>query len=137
MRTISYLQVSERFYVLSKQVQRGLLDLLPFFCFYLTWILVLTLLYTILGVDIQGSDSSDYKEVPRFAADAIQVFRNSIGDMQTPSYEFWDIGYGNELIWAKVIAISMSWLLFLFNEAFLLIVLLSLLVAILYQSTES
>ena len=89
----------------------------------------------IAGITV-GDD--DYPNVETTIKFVIQVFRNSVGDINAPEYDYWSnkvavketesIAYG---------MIGWGWFLWFSNIFFMLIILLNFLIAIISQSYDS
>jgi len=67
-------------------------DLVPFFVIFAVFVLLFSLVIEIMGADIDsyGDDGAVYIGLPKFAKIMIQIFRNSIGDINIVSYGVWD-----------------------------------------------
>ena len=61
-------------------------DLGLYILFYAVFIIAFSLLYQILGAEV---DTSDYPDMNVFVVFFIQTFRNSVGDSSVPSYDMW------------------------------------------------
>jgi hypothetical protein len=66
----------------------------------------------------------------------IQMYRNSIGDISPPKYDLYLDTEKNITSSENTLMISMIWLVWFFNQLFILIILLNFLIAIISQSYE-
>jgi len=94
--------------------------------FFFCWTMIFSFLYRVQGIEI---DDEDYQNVNTYAKFALQIFRNSIGDNKTPLYSFWSSHISDHYFIATSM-ISYSWILWLSNQFFMLIILLNFLIAI-------
>lgn len=112
-------------------------DIVAFFCFFQSFVLMLAGLFKLAGTKF---DFGDYPEVTQFLQYYLQGWRNSIGDIQPPAYDFWNerIAAGakeGENTAFEYFMIYTIWLIFIFfNVILLLIILLNCLVAIVGES---
>jgi hypothetical protein len=85
-------------------------------------------------------NAEDYDHVDASIALILQNFRNSVGDIAVPTYDYWipdkDSTVGYPLANFQIGMVGWAWMLFLFNEFFILIVLLNFLIAIIGQSYD-
>jgi hypothetical protein len=59
-----------------------------FLIFYIGILIFFSLIYQVLGMELTHEDY-EYEGLNIFVAFFLQAFRNSIGDLATPSYDFW------------------------------------------------
>jgi hypothetical protein len=91
----------------------------------------------------------DYNKVPTMVMNAIQLYRNSIGDIATPGYDYWSNNIDAIEKAAKTdtpalygtgrsyIMICIIWSIWFLNQYLVLIILLNFLIAIISQSYDS
>jgi hypothetical protein len=61
-------------------------DVRYFILFYLLWVVIISLLFKIMGVNVE---EDEYKFIPTLSY-IIYVFRNSVGDLSAPKHDYWD-----------------------------------------------
>lgn len=129
-----FMRVSQDFAKIVKLNSQVFLDITSFTIFLFFWMGVFLFLYIIAGFDVGSED--DYPNVLKEFAMAIQVYRNSWGDVTAPTYEHWT---GNDELSeaGKSFFTAYSWILFSIHEFFMVIVLLNFLIAIVSQSYDS
>lgn len=86
-KILNYLRILSGFGLFILLISQCLVDIFIFFTFMLLWIIVFTVLLYILRTDIPNY--VDYPHLPWYMQLTIQVWRNSLGDIQPPQYEFW------------------------------------------------
>lgn len=111
-----------------------------FALFFYGWILMFSLLFQILGMQVPPNDDneSDYKNVNVFMVYFLQTYRNSIGDIAAPDYSFWTArGTQSTGDWySSRFMIFLIWFFWFANQFFVLIILLNFLIAIISQKYE-
>jgi hypothetical protein len=128
-----FMRVSENFSNLVQLITTVLFQIGPFIVFLIMWMIVNSLLYNISGVEIYDINDNDYHELHESLALFFQNFRNSVGDISTPTYDYWinaEVLNQGDLTWTQFLVVGWAWALFLLNEFFILIVLLNFLIAI-------
>ena len=111
--------------------------MLLFLFYFAYWVVFLSMIfYGIGGTFYLGDDAEEsYQGVPPIIAQLIQVFRNSIGDIGVPQYQYWLIREQKaEEDEIAAIFIFFIWVFFVANEILMLIVLLNFLIAIVSES---
>lgn len=68
-------------------LQETLSKLLEFAFFFFSLVVIVTTLFRLSGAQLH--DSKDIDDVPFFFQEIIQGFRNSIGDIEVPSYDWY------------------------------------------------
>ena len=126
IKILFFLRVNEAFGLLVQLLMQVLVDLTAFVTFFISWLFLFSMCYRIAGATV---DQGDYPHVTPAVFYVIQIFRNSIGDVSTPVYDFWSDRIGESPLLAKTM-IGYSWLLFTANAFFMLILLLNFLIAI-------
>ena len=128
-----FMRVSDNFASLVKLVGDVLGKVGPFIVFFIMWLITLSLLYKVAGINIENED---YKRLDKASSLVIQNFRNAIGDINAPSADDWFSDDDDTISEGQRTMLYWGWLLFLFNEFFNLIVLLNFLIAIISQSYD-
>ena len=70
-----------------------------------------------------------YEDIPKTTRIFIQIFRNSIGDIQSFKYGPWTIKNEDGIVYAKPIAIFIIWLFWFLNVLAMLIILINFLIS--------
>ena len=128
-----FLRINEGFGLLVDLVSECLVDAIPFSIFLAMWIGLFTVLFRLVGLEIE---TDDYDQLGRGSIYAIQTYRNSVGDLAAPGYSFWASQVDKYPILANVM-IAVVWLVWFLNQFFLTIILLNFLIAILADSFTS
>jgi len=81
-----YLRISEHFGKLVKLVGNCIIHALPFLIFYFGWILIFSIIFQILGMEIFNDE---YIGLPDWVTYFIYTYRNSLGDISVPIYTYW------------------------------------------------
>ena len=113
-------------------VSKTFTDLRFFTLFFIFWIVTFAFLYQILGIDVPKDDYAHLSVLARYQ---IQVFRNSIGDLEVPEFSVWESLLDTNPGLAYLM-ISLGWATWLFNLILTLICLLNFLIAIVSTSYE-
>ena len=108
--------------------------------FLMTWIFLFSLLFKVQGTDVTDGNSTnprpdEYPHVNTYLANMLQVFRNSIGDRQPPGYDFWNSKVDSEPTLSYTM-ISYSWLLWIGNTVFMLLIVINFLITTVQRSYE-
>ena len=125
-----FMRVSDSFASLVKLVGSVIGKVRAFTLFFVMWSITVCLLFDSAGIKIV---SEDYTGIVSAFALFIQNFRNSIGDINPPSADYWTGDNGET---GLVGMAYWGWCLFLLQEFFMLIILLNFLIAIISQSYE-
>lgn len=105
---------------------------LVIFCFFFyLWVGVFTVLIIETGFEVKDADT-EFPNLDRLSRSFLRIFRNSLGDIQAPTYTYWtevqkQSALGNIMIYSV-------WLVWLGNELLMMIVLLNFLIAIVGDS---
>lgn len=86
IKLLFYARVFQNFNLLVSLVTNVLVDVKNFVYFYISWLILFSLLCKIIGYEI---DNGDFAGLNKYAVIFIRMFRNSIGDIQPPIYNFW------------------------------------------------
>ena len=85
-KVLFFLQINDRLSFLIRMVSKCLRDVLPFIGVLSLWIVVFSLLFIILGIEI---NKKDFHHMHQFPIQLIQNFQNSQGDIKLPVYDSW------------------------------------------------
>lgn len=124
-KLLYFTRMSKDFSFLIILIQRIQKETFTFFSFYLIFIMTFALLFNITGVYLVADLESDYPGVHWYIAACIQVFRNSICDINPPDYSYW-IENGKV---THSLMVGWAWFLFFFTEFYLMINLLNFVIA--------
>ena len=98
-----------------------IIDLAPFMLFFFGWIFFFSVIFRVIGMDIFDDDYVGFNlQIAYF----VYTYRNSIGDVQGPGYNYWLNEAENEPGPAWIM-ISVIWILWFFNQFINLIILLN------------
>lgn len=61
-------------------------DLIPFLCTYVTFLMVFSICYVVLQLDIDPEVVSSAKVLNNFCLTLLETFRNAIGELALPAY---------------------------------------------------
>lgn len=101
-------------------------DVFLFLFFYLVFLFYFFLMFLVSGANVSPDDYSTLQPLTHIW---IQVFRNSIGDIATPQFDYWDhfLESDSEL---RDTGVLLIWLIWFFEILFMLVILLNFLIAI-------
>lgn len=109
-KLLFFLRMYEQYGKMIQLLWQCILDLRPFLLFFVTLIILVSL---VLIVNQVTYDSQDYPYLPNFWIVFLQTYRNSIGDLSPPDYSYWTddkkISSGEKII------ITLIWLVWLLN----------------------
>jgi len=107
-------------------------ELAPFMVFFVSFIILFSILFQILGLELFLDDYYGFKMA---AAYFVYAYRNAIGDVQTPVYNFWlkEADDNPNLAWSMIILIWFFWFI---NQLINLIILLNFLIALISKAYE-
>lgn len=94
--------------------------------------MVFALLSQVIGF---GMDTSDFPGVNTWMQFVLRIFRNSIGDIQPPKYDFWTNSKENYPFVSEVM-ITLVWFLWFCNMFLNMIILLNFLIVVISQSYD-
>lgn len=86
-KCLFYMRVYDKFGNFVLLFSRCVLELIPFTCFLFFWLFGFSVLFESIGIKLGNDD--DYLGLSRYFILFIQTFRNNIGDVYTPTYEYW------------------------------------------------
>lgn len=88
-----FMRVKDDFSILVQLIRIVLWQCRSFTIFLLMWCIVQTVLYRVSGINVVAMDDNgkaeDYANLNSFIMLFMQIFRNSIGDISTPTYDYW------------------------------------------------
>jgi len=126
IKFMQLIRVVEKMNFLVQMVIVVLYDLYPFIFLFCVFIFFFTMVIIIMGADF---DAEDYPQVDPFLRILIQVFRNSIGDVNIVDYGKWTPEEGQEASREQKAAMSILWVFWMLNIFIMVIVLLNFLIA--------
>ena len=90
-KILYFMRVSSNLAKIVKLTTRVFYDVAAFSLFLGFWMVVFVKLYIIAGVNLFDAESQEetYNSLPTFVALMIQCFRNSLGDIESPTYSYW------------------------------------------------
>ena len=91
-------------------------------------------MFMVTGADFNVNETAaDYNSISSYQIYGLQVFRNSLGDISIPGYQYWIAREEDSPIFSTSY-IEIIWLLVFLNALMMLIVLLNFLIAIVSES---
>ena len=83
-------------------------DLIPFMTFFFGWIILFSLIFRVLGMEIF---LDDYAGFNLNLAYFVYTYRNAIGDANAPVYNYWlsEAEYSPILAWGVISTIWLFW----------------------------
>ena len=146
MKLFHYLQIYEDFGKEIARIWNVFYYVFRFFTFFLLYMLFFAILTYNFEQNFDPDGEADYPMYPvvtDFLMTAIQTWRNSLGDIQNPRYDWW----GNEFAkqneengyaryWSSLFMIFLIWFVWLMNQYINFIVMSNFLIAIVSQSYE-
>lgn len=139
-KLLFYLRCHPAFSKMVRLVIQTCFDIIPFLSYTLLSLVLFTILFDISGVKITPDDNTYDHVTPNLLAIFIQVFRNSIGDITTPTYNYWFQGVDKSVVdinWPQGFMILYAWGLFVAHEMFVFIILLNFLIAVISSSYDA
>lgn len=100
---------------------------------FVFWILILSLLFQIGGID---KISDEYKDLNPILAYAFQIFKFSVGVSQNKEMAYWTSGRIKESTFLSVVMVAYSLFLWAMNSFFLVVILLNFLLAVISHSYD-
>ena len=133
IKVLGYLKLDDRFGLMVDLIVQVIKDVYNFCIFLVCWLVLCVLLYKVSGFSMGNDD--DYPLVNSNLVLFLNMFRNSIGDVQTPKYDWWTTTQEGSTITG--IMIGYAWILFITHQFLLLIILVNFLIAMVSQSYDS
>jgi hypothetical protein len=92
LKSLQYVRVIDNFGFLVQMIISVFSDLLPFFVIFFVFVILFSLVIEIMGADFASysDDGAVYIGVSKFLKIFIQIFRNSIGDINVVDYGVWN-----------------------------------------------
>jgi len=113
-------------------------ELIPFSVYFVMWILLFTVLFQTLQVEVPDDAYPDLSSLFRYV---LQTYGNSIGNIAPPVYTCWTTSMADEaapLVQVqKHVIIALIWFVWLFNQFLNLIIMLNFLIAVISQVYEA
>ena len=134
-KCLYFIRIFPSFGFLVSMVGETLKQFGPFIIFLAAWIVFFGLCYMDTQVEIQNADS-DYLHLWEIIQYFLMTYRNTIGDVTTPSYVEWNTRFNEDVSAersAKHLIIILIWVIWIFNQLFNLIMLLNFLIAVISQ----
>ena len=139
-----YFKNNAEFGVLVSLVETCVGSLGTFIAFLTLWVVCFHILFRLLGATFDegtfepdyDSDMNDYPKVPDIAVGLLQNFRNSIGDLSTPHYKYWEARYNGGEEFLSILMILIIWFLWVIEVCLMVIVLTNFLIALVSQIYE-
>jgi len=134
IRTMFYIRV---FTGIGTQVQLiivTLKDAMTFMIFLIYWIIFFSIAFELIGSGfVEEQETYLDNKVNRTFTNFLQVFRNSLGDLASPSYEYWTAREADAPGYTTFM-ITLIWIIWIANIVFVQIVLFNFLIAIVGDS---
>mmetsp|Transcript_3352 Transcript_3352/g.5063 ORF Transcript_3352/g.5063 Transcript_3352/m.5063 type:complete len:244 (-) Transcript_3352:104-835(-) len=141
IKTLYFIRIYEQFGFLVQMVLLTFIDVVPFTTFMVVWIVYFAMTFMIVRWQIEPDPTDDeleYPEINVFMKYFLQSYRNSIGDLATPDYEWWLPGEdeNKSMTGVKYIMVNAVWFVWFANQFVNLIILLNFLIAVISQTYE-
>jgi len=132
MKIMSLLRIYPKVGNFVKLIQMVFIDSMMFTTFFVGWIYVFSLMFQAVGIAI---NDEDYPEITNSWKYGLYSYRNSIGDINPPGYEYWIKNLPDERYptMARTMIIVV-WVVWWFNQFFMLIIMLNFLITIIGNS---
>ena len=130
LKGIYFLRIYENFGHLIQMLANCFRDISVFLVFFITWILVYTMLLDMMEANF---DDGDYPDLNIITITLLQMYRNSIGDISAPLYARWSEMLKRTSPFEQnqaSIMISLVWTVWVLHQFLVLIILLNFLIAI-------
>lgn len=115
-------------------------DLIPFLMSYVTFLMVFSICYVVLQLDIDPEVAESALVLNQFEKTLLETFRNAIGELALPYYD--NLLEKNTEGWSKepsifvYINIYLIWLVFFAQTYFLQIIMLNFMIAVIMTTYE-
>lgn len=126
LRLLEYVRVYPEVSMMIRLLKKVISDSYIFFFYFFCWVACFSYLLKISGAS-EGTD--DYFEVSNGITYGLNTLRNSIGDMQIPTTDYWNKQYKQHPYLVSFM-VGYAWTIWLGNAVFLLIILLNFLIAL-------
>ena len=138
MKMLFFARVTQSVGQLVKLVSQTMYDVRVFLGFYIVWCCIFSLLFFVGGFSFPDKQ---YPHVSNTLVTFLSVFRNSIGDIKAPEYDYWTdpktvtANHTKNYLLHESMA-GYAWMLLALNQIFMMIILLNFLIAIISQSYD-
>lgn len=124
MKFLFFIRIYDQMGFLVQMVGNTMIQLIPFIAFFFLWVLFFATLQGILQVGV----GEDYDGLAMYFSYIFMTYRNSIGDITTPTHPYLD--NLDETQSVKNLMIGLIWSIWLVNQVLNLIILLNFLIAV-------
>ena len=134
-KILYFLRIFDDYGFIVEMVGETIVQLIPFSSYFIMWILLFTVLFQTLQVEIPPDSYPNLTSIYRYI---LQTYSNSIGNIAPPVYKSWERSLNNTDIsnleyLQKHTIIGLIWGVWLFNQFLLLIIMLNFLIAVISQ----
>jgi len=140
LKFMVYLKGFEEFGKLVELIKKCFWDILDFTLIFMLFNLVFVVVCLVMEVDVNTSEEDDgepsYIGLSKKIYLLIYTWRNSVGDLAVPTYQFWTDGYNMGLWISSNFMIVFIWFIWFLNQYINLIIGLNFLISIVGQSYE-
>ena len=137
-KVLFYLRSYNELAVVVQLLGQCIKEIFFFLMFMISSVLVFSHISILLGADYHAEQPSQ-EELGFFLRVIMQTWKNAIGDAGPPSFAQWEqlqnIHYMNDTLWPQFY-IVLIWLVFIFNQLLIAVILLNFLIAMISQSYE-
>jgi hypothetical protein len=133
LKLLFYLTVFKEFGLLIRLVRECLNDVIDSVYFFVGLIFLFSLIFQALGLEIFLDDYFGMKIFPTYA---LYTYRNAIGDLDAPVYNYWAVASAShpKTAWTMI---AIIWLVWILNQWIVLIIVFNLLIAIISKTYEN
>lgn len=132
LKIFFFLRIYDEFGLLVQLFLQVLSDVTTFSTFFGGWIVLFAVIFQTMGI---AFDEGDYPNLGTFTKYLMYSYRNSIGDINPPLYDFWSSRI-EESATVSTLMIGMVWFAWLANQFIMLITLLNFLITIMGQTYD-
>lgn len=153
---LSFVRIFDDYGFLVRMIGLTVNELIPFMAFFFVYTLLFAIAFMIMGIKLdhtrpgtlvatnpkgkisRRSSSPQYPGLDQTIGYMLYSFRNAIGDLTDPNYDRWimrtDAGEISET--GEILAVGLTWCMWLFQAIFMVIILLNYLIAVISQAYE-
>lgn len=139
-KLLFFVRIFEDYGFLVQMVVYCVEDLIPFLMSYVTFLMVFSICYIVLQLDIDPEVSEAALVLNQFEQTLLETFRNAIGELALPAYnkllEKNTVGGSQEPSVFVYINIYLIWLIFFCQTYFLQIIMLNFMIAVIMTTYE-
>lgn len=139
-KLLFFVRIFEAYGFLVQMVVYCVEDLIPFLCTYVTFLMVFSICYVVLQLDIDPEISEAALVLNNFCQILLETFRNAIGELALPAYnhllEKNTEGFTKEPSIFVYINIYLIWIVFFCQTYFLQIIMLNFMIAVIMTTYE-